>query len=72
VHSNPLSSLNKRVTASLHARGYASLNRILCDADGDHVVLRGDLGSFFLKQLAQDVAMKVPGVAKVTNHIEVV
>ncbi len=68
---NPCSSLNERVAASLHARGYSSLNRIQCDSDGDHVVLRGALASFFLKQVAQDVAMKVPGVARVTNHIEV-
>lgn len=71
MHANSYSSLNERVAASLHARGYPSLNRIQCDADGDHVVLRGALGSFFLKQVAQDVAMKVPGVAQVTNQIEV-
>jgi osmotically-inducible protein OsmY len=64
-------SLDQRVAASLHSRGYASLNRIECLAEGDHIVLRGSLGSFFLKQVAQDVAMKVPGVARVTNQIQV-
>ena len=69
--SNTMLSLDRRVAASLHSRGYTSLLRIECVAEGDHVVLHGRLGSYYLKQVAQDVAMKVPGVARVTNHIQV-
>lgn len=51
--------------------GYQQLNNIECELDGDVLVLSGKLKSFYLKQIAQTVAIKIPGVESVENRIEV-
>ena len=56
---------------SLGKLGYTQLTRIDCSAEGDEVVLSGELDSFYLKQVAQSVAIKVPGVRNVKNLIHV-
>ena len=51
--------------------GYQQLNNIECEVDGGVLILSGKLKSFYLKQIAQTVAMKIPGVESVQNRIEV-
>jgi len=50
---------------------YAPLQDIQCGWQHGAVVLSGRVASYFLKQLAQDAAMKVDGVETVVNRIEV-
>lgn len=64
--------LASRVCNSFSGLGYRQLDKIQCWADGDHVILDGNIESFYLKQIAQTVAIKVPGVRRVTNNIIVV
>lgn len=40
--------------------------------EGDELVLSGNLNSFYLKQVAQSVAVKIPGVGSVRNEIVVI
>ena len=61
----------EQIRALLAKLGYSQLNSIHCSANGNDVVLSGKLESFYLKQVAQTVAMKVPGVRNVRNEIEV-
>ena len=56
---------------SFEQLGYQQLNNIDCRAEDNVLVLSGKLNSFYLKQIAQTVAMKIPGVASVHNLIEV-
>ncbi|MDG1875172.1 MAG: BON domain-containing protein [Mariniblastus sp.] len=64
-------SLEDRVRISFEQLGYPQLNAIKCSADGDQMLLSGVLNSFYLKQVAQSVAVKIPGVRSVSNQIEV-
>ena len=64
-------SLEDRVRLSFEQMGYPQLNAIKCTADGDRMLLTGVLRSYYLKQVAQSVAVKIPGVREVRNEIEV-
>jgi osmotically-inducible protein OsmY len=61
--------LTDQIQRALACIGYAQLNAVECVAEGDEVTLSGQLDSFYLKQVAQSVALKVPGVKKVKNDI---
>ncbi len=64
-------SLEDRLRLTFEKLGYPQLNAIQCSADGDQMKLSGELASFYLKQVAQSVAVKIPGVRIVHNEIEV-
>ena len=68
VQQNPLES---EVETAMQSRGYRRLKPVRVDADRETVTLSGKLNSFYLKQLAQEISKKVPGVCRVVNHIEV-
>ena len=69
--SEPLSVVDQ-IRRTLSCLGYAQLNAVQCVLDGDEVLLTGKLDSFYLKQVAQSVAIKIPGVRNVRNEIQVV
>ena len=64
-------SLEDRVRISFEQLGYPQLNSVRCSATGGLMLLTGELNSFYLKQVAQSVAVKIPGVREVQNEIEV-
>jgi osmotically-inducible protein OsmY len=64
-------SLEDRVRISFEQLGYPQLNAVKCNATGDLMLLTGKLNSFYLKQVAQSVAVKIPGVREVRNEIQV-
>ena len=68
---NPLGSLQQRLRESFEQLGYPQLQAIECLVEGDTVRLTGQLDSFYLKQVAQSVAMKIAGPHFVQNLIEV-
>jgi hypothetical protein len=51
---------------------YRTLRRLSCRIEGDALILQGRLNTFFEKQLAQEMAAKIAGVALVVNEIEVI
>lgn len=51
--------------------GYAQLRRIGISHRNGRVALRGQVPTYFLKQLAQSLAASHPGVQSVDNHLEV-
>jgi osmotically-inducible protein OsmY len=48
------------------------LRDVRCSCHQGHVTLFGQLDSFYMKQLAQVIALSVDGVAKVDNQIVVI
>ncbi|MEL7496150.1 MAG: BON domain-containing protein [Planctomycetota bacterium] len=68
----PKLTLEDRVRISFEQLGYPQLNAVHCVAEGDLMRLQGQLNSFYLKQVAQSVAVKTPGVRSVENEIEVI
>ncbi len=67
----PNLSLEDRVRISFEQLGYPQLHAVTCVAEGDRMRLTGTLNSFYLKQVAQSVAVKTPGVRAVENQITV-
>lgn len=56
---------------SLRASGYTCLNRIECQFDDGTLILSGMVASYYQKQVAQSAVMKVDGVERLVNQIEV-
>jgi osmotically-inducible protein OsmY len=50
---------------------YPELRRVRCDFHEGVLTLRGSVSSFYVTQLAQALAARVPGVEEVVNRIEV-
>ena len=61
----------RRVMNSLQGLGYPQLASVKCEAKDSTVVLKGELGTFFLSQIAQTIAARVPGVRHVVNKLSV-
>jgi osmotically-inducible protein OsmY len=63
--------LHDAVIAALRSSGYRLLWNLECEVRDDSVTLTGVLPSFYLKQIAQTIAMSVDQVREVRNGIEV-
>jgi osmotically-inducible protein OsmY len=48
------------------------VQRIWCEIDDGRLFLRGQVPSFFYKQLAQEAVQSIAGVGQILNEIEVV
>lgn len=48
------------------------LKRIHCTAHSGNLILRGQVSSYYLKQLAQEVLRSLNGVQRIVNNIEVI
>ena len=51
---------------------HIEIRRLPCEFHDGILTLRGQVSSFFLKQLAQDGMRSVAGVTRITNRIEVI
>lgn len=51
---------------------YMPLKWVSCDGESGKIVLSGEVPTQFLKQIAQSLALQVPGVQGVENRIRVV
>ncbi|HEY7428506.1 MAG TPA: BON domain-containing protein [Gemmataceae bacterium] len=63
--------LHDAVLAALRSSGYRLLWDLECEVRDDLVTLTGVLPSFYLKQMAQTIAMGVDQVREVRNGVEV-
>ena len=70
VINNP-GELVERVKAAFLELGYPQLTGITCEAEHSTIYLSGLLRSYYLKQVAQTISLKVPGVRHVVNDIEI-
>ena len=59
------------VSARLRRSGYFSLQNVRCSSRENVVELSGKVRSFYLKQLAQELAAHTVGVWHVVNHLSV-
>jgi osmotically-inducible protein OsmY len=55
----------------IREHSHLSAQRIWCDYSGRRLYLRGQVPSFYLKQLAQTAVSGLEGVSQVVNEIEV-
>jgi osmotically-inducible protein OsmY len=64
--------LAERVERALRETGYGPLRRIEVAVQARLVLLGGCVPSYYLKQIAQTVALAVPGSYHVRNNLEVI
>jgi osmotically-inducible protein OsmY len=65
------SNIHRTTEERLRGNGYLALRDVACMARDDVVYLHGHLPSYFLKQIAQEIAAGVEGVRRVINRIDV-
>ena len=61
----------EQIRRVLRESGYSELRLIAVSARDDVVVLQGQVSCFYLKQLAQTVALAVPEVQQLSNEVKV-
>ena len=66
--SNPATEARDRIVHHPHL----AVQRIWCEYSEQTLILRGDVPSFYLKQLAQTAVAGLQGVDQVVNEIEVI
>lgn len=64
-------SLSFNVTRALCATGYVQLRGVKVALNGEVILLRGSVPSYYMKQLAQAAALVVPGVREIRNELNV-
>jgi osmotically-inducible protein OsmY len=64
--------LTGRVERALHATGYGALRHIEVTVQARIVTLAGRVSGYYLKQVAQTAALKVPGIRQIRNDVAVV
>jgi len=64
--------LAQRVERALHVRGYRALRAVTVTVRGPLVILQGRVPSYYMKQMAQEAALEVPGVRKLRNDVQVI
>ena len=50
---------------------YWSVRQLVCYTSEDCVIVRGTVPSYYLKQVAQSLAMRIVGLGQVRNDIQV-
>ncbi len=66
-----LNPLEHAAHQQLRDTGRSPLRGVTCEINGSTARLSGELPSFFLKQMAQEVIRHVDGIHRVVNEIEV-
>ena len=64
--------LAERVERALRATGYGALRTLRVSVSARVVILVGRVSSYYLKQLAQETALAVPGAHQIRNDLDVV
>lgn len=61
----------RAAASSLRTGPYPVLRNISCQCESGQLTLTGAVGSFYLKQIAQTIVARVPGVGRIDNRLEV-
>jgi BON domain len=55
----------------LHSSGFSALRTLRCEVTEGVVIVHGVVSSYYLKQMAQTVVLRLDGVRTVKNLVEV-
>lgn len=72
LHGPASDAILARAQASLRASGRRELGLLACRLQEGVLELRGQVSSFYLKQLAQEAVKRLHGVEAIMNAVEVV
>jgi len=65
-------SVERAARARLAKTGYQNLRSVDCAFHDGRITLRGEVPSYYHKQLAQESVRNAPHITQIVNHIEVV
>ncbi|MCA9190116.1 MAG: BON domain-containing protein [Planctomycetales bacterium] len=69
--NDPANDLLHRVDNAIKGSPHLAGHQVFCQAESGVIVLHGRVGSFFQKQMAQEVLKKLSGIEKIVNELEV-
>ena len=64
--------LAEQAESRLRTNSYYALKQVSCECRHGTLILRGSLPSYYLKQIAQEMVVRLDGVTQVVNQIAVV
>jgi osmotically-inducible protein OsmY len=63
--------LSERIHDALNTNPHVPMQQVRIEAEDGHVVLKGQVSSFFQKQMAQEALRRVDGVQRIDNLLQV-
>jgi osmotically-inducible protein OsmY len=69
--SNESSTLKQRVDLAISANPYLNGRKLHFETKDKKVVLKGKVGTYFQKQMAQEAVRTLDGVESIDNQLEV-
>jgi osmotically-inducible protein OsmY len=69
--TTPATTLEQRALGALVANPYFSPRQLRLDTQEGRVVLSGSVGTWYHKQMAQEIVRRVEGVHEIENCLEV-
>jgi osmotically-inducible protein OsmY len=64
-------ALNERVCTALERSPYLSRRNLRFENSDGRVTIRGVVGTYYQKQMAQEVLRRIDGVSHINNELEV-
>lgn len=65
-------ALDQSIDTAIHSNPYLAGRRFRVRREADGVTLEGRVGSYFQKQMAQEIVLRIDGVSRIDNRLEVV
>jgi len=63
--------LTEKVRTALHSSPYLPKSQFTIETEQGHVKIEGTVGTFFQKQMAQEIVIRLDGVERVSNALQV-
>lgn len=63
--------LDEHIETVIHSNPYLGGRRFQVRTDADGVTLEGRVGSYFQKQMAQEIILRIDGVSRIDNRLQV-
>ncbi|MDG2381193.1 MAG: BON domain-containing protein [Pirellulaceae bacterium] len=63
--------LEDKVEKALQLNPYLTRNGLRCETNQGRVILRGEVNSYFQKQMATETLRKLRGIEEIDNQLEV-
>lgn len=72
LRSESSPQLADRIDSALKGSPHIPGSKLRFEANEGRVVLRGSVGSYYHKQMAQEIVRTLDGVSEIENHLEVI
>lgn len=68
----PATALDAKISEAINNDPYVGQRQLRFESHDGRVILRGDVTSYYQKQMAQEALRRVDGVSAIENQIEVI